>query len=63
MNRKINDTQAKRTEPLFSIDVRFVNAIQNHFGLSNFQMVLLSWCKGLWTGILFSLILHNFISH
>ena len=38
-------------------------AAKNHFGLSNYQMLVLSWLKGLWTGILISLIVHSIFSH
>ena len=48
---------------IIDIDKRGELGIQSHFGLSNYQMLLLSWVKGLWTGILLSLIAHYFISH
>ena len=37
--------------------------IQKHFRLTNYQLIILLWIKGLWTGILLSLVLHHFISH
>ena len=48
---------------VFDIDKNAALAIQNHFGLSNYQILFLSWLKGLWTGILISLIAHYFIKH
>ncbi len=48
---------------LIGLDKRAALSIQNHFRLSNYQMLVLSWIKGLWTGILLSLVLHHFISH
>ncbi len=48
---------------LISLDKRAAMAIQNHFKLTNYQMLILSWFKGLWTGILISLVLHYFIPH
>ena len=48
---------------LIGFDKRAALAIQNHFGLTNYQMLEISWIKGLWTGILVSLVLHYFISH
>ena len=38
-------------------------AIQNHFRLSSYQMLVLTWLKGLWTGILLSLVLHYIVTH
>ena len=43
---------------IIDIDKRCVLALKKHFGLSNYQMLLLSWLKGLWTGILISIIFH-----
>ncbi len=45
------------------IEKRAALAIQSHFGLNNYQMLVLTWLKGLWTGVLLSLVLHYFISH
>lgn len=48
---------------LHFLDKKISISIQNHFRLSNYQMLILIWVKGLWTGILISLILHYFIVH
>ena len=63
MKRKLFNPQTKQHFSLLGFDKRATMAIQNHFGLSNYQMLVLSWLKGLWTGILISLILHYIISH
>ena len=55
--------QLGKNSSLLSFDKRAALAIQNHFRLSNYQMLILSWIKGLWTGLLLSLILHYFINH
>ena len=62
MNRKLFNSKDK-TQSLLGFDKRAALAIQNHFGLSNYQMLVLSWVKGLWTGILLSLVIHYFIIH
>ena len=46
-----------------SFDKRAANSIQKHFRLSNYQMLFLIWIKGIWTGILLSLVLHYLIKH
>ena len=61
MNRKLFNSDLN-TESILSFDKRAANAIQNHFRLSNYQMLVLSWLKGLWTGILLSLVLHYLLS-
>ncbi len=63
MYRKLFSTNIKKTERLLGFDKKAALAIHNHFRLSNYQMLVLSWLKGIWTGILLSLILHYFISH
>ena len=63
MNRKLFNTERKLSNSLIGFDKRAMLAIQNHFRLSNYQMLVLIWVKGLWTGILISLVLHFFISH
>ena len=63
MNRKLFNLDSKRSFSLLGLDKRAALAIQNHFRLSNYQMLILSWLKGLWTGILLSLVIHYFISH
>tara|TARA_B100000579_G_scaffold51872_1_gene36094 strand:+ start:185 stop:373 length:189 start_codon:yes stop_codon:yes gene_type:complete len=62
MIRKLFKSDGK-TMSLIGFDKRAALAIQNHFRLSNYQMLVLSWLKGLWTGVLLSLVLHYFISH
>ena len=63
MNRKLFNLDGKRPSSLLTLDKRAALAIQNHFRLSNYQMLVLSWLKGIWTGILLSLVVHYFISH
>ena len=63
MKRKLFNIDKKPPYSLIGLEKRAALAIQNHFRLSNFQMLVLSWIKGLWTGILLSLVVHYFISH
>ena len=63
MSRKFFHLNNISSFSLIDIDKRASTALQNHFGLSNYQMLVISWFKGVWTGILFSLILHYFIDH
>jgi len=63
MNRKLFDAKGREKNALIGFDKRATLAIQNHFRLSNYQMLILMWVKGLWTGILLSLVLHYFIRH
>ena len=63
MNRKLFNLEAKGPYSLLDFDKRAERSIQNHFNLSNYQMLVLAWIKGLWTGILLSLIIHYFINH
>jgi len=63
MVRKLFNLEKKNSFSMIGLDKRAAMAIQNHFRLSNYQMLVLIWFKGLWTGILLSLILHYIISH
>ena len=63
MKRKLFNFDKKPPYSLIGLEKRAALAIQNHFRLSNYQMLVLSWIKGLWTGILLSLVVHYFISH
>ena len=36
-------------------------AIKKRFNLSNYNMYLLFWLKGLWMGFLLSIIIHNLL--
>tara|TARA_B100000579_G_C22155528_1_gene542856 strand:- start:113 stop:304 length:192 start_codon:yes stop_codon:yes gene_type:complete len=63
MKRKLFNPETKQTFSLLGFDKKAAIAIQNHFRLSNYQMLVLSWMKGLWTGVLISLVLHYFINH
>jgi len=63
MRRILFNVNSSKGNPLIGLDKKAAIAIQNHFRLSNYQMLLLSWIKGLWTGILLSLILHYLIAH
>ena len=59
MNRKIFQLENQRSFSLMGLDKRAALAIQNHFRLSNYQMLIVVWIKGLWTGILISLVFSN----
>ena len=63
MIRKLFKIKGYDRFSLLDIDKRAAVSIQNHFKLSNYQMLILSWVKGLWTGVLLSLVVHYFISH
>ena len=63
MNRKLINLKNKGSYLLIDLDKKVALAIQNHFRLSNYQMLVLVWLKGLWTGILLSLVFHYFITH
>ncbi|KGG19777.1 hypothetical protein [Prochlorococcus marinus] len=63
MKRKLFNIDKKPPYSLIGLEKRAALAIQNHFRLSNYQMLVISWIKGLWTGILLSLVVHYFISH
>ena len=45
------------------IDEKVSLVLQNRYKLNNHQFMLLIWLKGLWTGILISLIIHQLLSH
>mgnify|MGYP001378954748 CR=1 FL=1 len=63
MYRKLFQMGSKRSFSLIDLDKRAALSIQNHFQLSNYQMLVLSWIKGLWTGILLALVIHYFFDH
>jgi len=63
MIRRLFKLDTNKPFSLLGLDKRAALAIQNHFRLSNYQMLLISWIKGLWTGILLSLVIHYFIKH
>lgn len=63
MKRKLFNVDNNHPFSLIGFEKKAALAIQNHFRLSNYQMLVLSWIKGLWTGILLSLVIHYFVSH
>tara|TARA_B100000579_G_scaffold112254_1_gene89789 strand:- start:179 stop:370 length:192 start_codon:yes stop_codon:yes gene_type:complete len=63
MGRKLFHLKSDQSISLIGLDKRAALSIQNHFRLSNYQMLVISWIKGLWTGILIALIIHYFIEH
>ena len=63
MARKLFQLENYPSFSLTGLDKKLALAIQNHFKLSNYQMLVLSWLKGIWTGILISLIFHYFFSN
>ena len=63
MKRKLFNDDNNQPFSLIGFEKKAALAIQNHFRLSNYQMLVLSWIKGLWTGILLSLVIHYFVSH
>ena len=62
MIRKLFKLNTKNSFSLIGLDKRAALAIQNHFRLSNYQMLILSWVKGVWTGLLIALVIHYFFS-
>ena len=63
MKRKLFNVDNNHPFSLIGFEKKAALAIQNHFRLSNYQMLVLSWIKGLWTGILLSLVIHYSVSH
>jgi len=63
MNRRLFNLKLKQSNLIVGLDKRAALAIQNHFRLTNYQMLVLSWIKGVWTGILLSLVIHYIVSH
>ena len=61
--RKLFQFKGDRPFSLIEFDKKAAQAIQNHFKLSNYQMLVLSWFKGLWTGVLLSLVFHYILPH
>ncbi len=53
MNRRLLDSVCKNINQLLGFDKKADIAIEKHFRLTNHNMFLLIWLKGLWTGILF----------
>ncbi len=48
---------------LIDLDKKAVQAVQKHFGLSNYGMVNLSWAFGFLVGVIATLILHWILHH
>ena len=63
MDWKLFLSESIRRFSLIDIDKRAAYALQNHFRLTNYQMFVLIWFKGIWTGVLISLVLHYLIAH
>ena len=63
MSRNLFNLKPIRSYSLIDLDKKATLAIQSHFRLTNSQMLLLIWMKGLWTGILLSLVIHHSINH
>ena len=63
MKRKLFNLVSKAPYKLIGFDKKVALAIQNHYRLSNYQMLVLFWIKGIWMGILISLVFHYLISH
>ncbi len=61
--RKLFNSYRKLSQYLFGFEKIAAIAINNHFRLSNYHVLVLMWIKGLWTGILISLVIHYFIKH
>ena len=47
---------------LIDLDKKTANSMQIHFRLNNYQMLVIIWIKGVWTGLLISLIIHYFLT-
>ena len=63
MTRKIVNFYNLKSYNTSNLDKTASNAIKNHFQLGNYNILLITWIKGLWTGVLVTLILHQFHSH
>ena len=63
MIRKLISSETNHQNTIIGLDKKAASAIQNHFRLTTYQMLVLGWIKGIWTGILLSLVLHQLISH
>ncbi len=63
MKRNLFNLDKNKSSSSIGLDKRITLAIQNHFQLTNYQMLIIVWVKGLWTGVLLSLILHYLIKH
>ena len=63
MIRRLFKLDTNKPFSLLGLDKRAALAIQNHFRLSNYLMFIISWIKGLWTGILLSLVIHYYLTH
>ena len=62
MYQKKSESNINRYFSFFAIN-KLAIIMQRHYNLSNFQIITFTWLKGLWTGILISLVLHNLYSH
>ncbi len=62
MFSKMLELRNKKSLFLIGFDKKALLSIKKHFDLSTFQIILLIWIKGIWTGILISLVVHYFIS-
>ena len=62
MNQGKSKLHFKRYSSLFWINKVAIMIMQKNYNLSNYQLIVLSWMKGVWTGILISLIVHNLFS-
>ena len=63
MIRRLVKLDTNKPFSLLGLDKRAALAIQNHLRLSNYQMFIISWINGLWTGILLSLVIHYYLTH
>ena len=48
---------------VIDINKDITNVIKKNYGFTNNQFLMLCWLKGLWTGVLVSLVIHHMISH
>ena len=62
MSRNLFKLEGNRSISLIEIEKKLDLAIKKHFRLTNYQMLILTWLKGLWTGILLSLVVHYIFS-
>ena len=59
---KIKKIVKDNTFSLIDLDKKTANSMQIHFRLNNYQMLVIIWIKGVWTGLLISLIIHYFLT-
>ena len=47
----------------FGFDKVAFSLIKKHYNINSNQIMILIWFKGLWTGLLISIVIHNILNH